>query len=373
MTLTAEHLYQGFRDADKIARARDSVSRLAADYRRPVRIMEVCGGHTFAIVKYGLDQLLPAELSFIHGPGCPVCVLPQHRIDAAIALARLPEVILVTLGDLIRVPGRAGSLQQARAAGADVRAVYSPLEALKIACDNPERQVVYFAIGFETTAPMTALLIDQCRAEGLTNLFFHINHVLIPPAMAMILDQGGQVDAFIAPGHVSVITGLAIYQPLVRQHRTPMIVAGFEPLDILHAIERILQQLLSGDIRIENGYSRSVADAGNPKARQLCKRYFETRASFPWRGIGPIEDSALQLRGDFAALDAEVQFAKACPPAYTEQPSGCICGQILTGHAQPGDCPLFAEDCTPRQPQGSCMVSNEGACAAYYRYRRQPV
>ena len=369
--LRAEQLYSALRDPDKIHAIQRIMGRLAQNFNRPVRIMEVCGGHTHTIVKYGLDQLLPEQVGFIHGPGCPVCVLPKHRVDAALQLAARPDTILATLGDMLRVPGTQGSLQQARAAGCDIRVVYSPLDTLSIAQENPEQSVVYFAIGFETTAPMTALLIEQACQRQLPNLFFHINHVLIPPAMEMILSKGGcRVDAFIAPGHVSVITGSDIFTPIVRRFEKPLVISGFEPVDILASVERILRQSNHGEARVENTYSRSVTSEGNRKAQRLMERYFETRATFLWRGIGNIPDSAVQLRAEFAAMDAEVHFADYCPAPATEAEHGCICGEILTGEAQPRECPLFSHQCTPTNPQGSCMVSNEGACAAYYKYRR---
>ncbi len=371
--LTAEDLYRNFRAADKVQLLCDRISRAVELRGQPLRIMEVCGGHTFAIVKYGLDQLLPAALEFVHGPGCPVCVLPRHRIDAAVNLARRSDTILVTLGDMIRVPGTRGSLQQVRAAGADVRFVYSPLEAVQIARDNPDRQVIYFAIGFETTAPMTALLIAQARNARIDNLLFHINHVLIPPAMNLLMEKGARIDAFLAPGHVSVVTGIEIYTSIVRRFRTPVVIGGFEPVDILNAVLAILRQLRQREIRVENAYARSVRPEGNRRAQELMERCFLVRDDFLWRGIGRIRHSALRLKTEYAAVDAEIVRAEDCPPATEERPSGCICGAILSGHAGPADCPLFAAACTPQTPQGSCMVSNEGACAAYYRYRRTTI
>jgi len=369
--LKAEQLYTALRDPDKIHAMQRIMDRLAQNFTHPLRIMEVCGGHTHTIVKYGLDQLLPDQVSFIHGPGCPVCVLPQHRIDAALQLAARADTILVTLGDMLRIPGTQGSLQQARASGCDIRVVYSPLDTLKVAQENPDQCVVYFAIGFETTAPMTALLIEQARQRQLANLFFHINHVLIPPAMEMILAKPEcQVDAFIAPGHVSVITGSHIFSPIVHRFGKPLVISGFEPVDIMASVERILRQLDQSEARVENTYSRSVTKEGNRKAQTLMERYFETRVTFLWRGIGAIPCSAVQLRAEFAAMDAEVRFVDYCPAPETESEHGCICGAILTGEAHPRECPLFGHQCTPTNPQGSCMVSNEGACAAYYKYRR---
>jgi hydrogenase expression/formation protein HypD len=272
---------------------------------------------------------------------------------------------------MLKIPGTQSSLQQARATGCDIRVVYSPLDALSIAQKNLDHNVIYFAIGFETTAPMTALLIDQAQQQKLANMFFHINHVLIPPAIEMILSTPEcSVDAFIAPGHVSVITGSDIFTPIARRFQKPLVISGFEPMDIMASVERILHQFNHNEAKVENTYSRSVTRQGNRKAQMLMERYFEPRATFLWRGIGAIPQSALQFRTEFADIDAEVRFAEHCPAPAPESGHGCICGAILTGQAHPQQCPLFAQQCTPTNPQGSCMVSNEGACAAYYKYRR---
>lgn len=363
-------LFSLVRDADTIRAFAGQINSLAATLKKPLRIMEVCGGHTHAILQYGLDQLLPTNIHLVHGPGCPVCVLPQHRIDAAIALAQLQDTILVTLGDMIRVPGSRGSLQQTRSAGADVRYVYSPLDCLSIAADNPDKTVIYFAIGFETTTPMTAVLLEQAQIRQLTNLYVHSNHVLVPQAMELIVASGGAVDAFIAPGHVSVLSGVDQYQVLAEKYLAPVVIAGFEPVDLLDAVLRIVKQVCQGVAAVENGYSRFVKPQGNRKAQQLVQKYFEPHDDFIWRGIGRIPGSALKLRSASAARDAEVCFAEYCPPPQEEKPTDCLCGSILMGLAQPLECPLFAGTCTPQSPQGSCMVSNEGACAAYYKYRR---
>lgn len=366
----AEPLLNLVRDPVAIRTLARRIGTCAALLEQPLRIMEVCGGHTFAILHHGLDQLLPETVHLVHGPGCPVCVLPQHRIDAAIALAQRPDTILVTLGDMLRVPGSQGSLQQARAAGADVRYVYSPLDSLQIARANPGKDIIYFAIGFETTTPMSAVLLEQADHLRLDNLFLHSNHVLIPQAMELIVAQGGAVDAFIAPGHVSVMAGVHQYDRLATAYHRPVVIAGFEPVDILDAVLRILTQVGSGTAMVENGYSRFVRSRGNRKAQQLVARYFVPHDDFIWRGIGRIAGSALKIRPDFAHRDAEVHFAEFCPPPFDETATDCRCGAILMGLAQPGDCPLFGRGCTPQNPQGSCMVSNEGACAAYYRYRK---
>jgi|SRR6056297_1362756 len=367
----ADTLLQMVRDNDTIRAFADRISQQASQLKKPLRIMEVCGGHTHAILEYGLDQLLPDRIQLIHGPGCPVCVLPQHRIDAAINLAQRPETILVTLGDMIRVPGSHGvSLQRTRAAGADVRYLYSPLDCLTIAAENPDKTVIYFAIGFETTTPMTALLLEKARDRQLDNLYVHSNHVLVPQAMEFILSAGGAVDAFIAPGHVSVMAGAEQYRTLSNKYRAPVVIAGFEPVDLLDAVLRIIHQVNSGIAEVDNAYSRFVKTTGNRKAQQLVEKYFEPDDDFLWRGIGRIPASALKLRRDYAEHDAEAQFPASCPAPTEEKPNNCLCGSILMGLAQPTDCPLFADGCTPQNPQGSCMVSNEGACAAYYKYRR---
>lgn len=368
----ADTLLQLVRSNEGIRAFAERIDAAAAQLRQPLRIMEVCGGHTHAILHYGLDQLLPESIRLVHGPGCPVCVLPQHRIDAAIHLAQRPDTILVTLGDMIRVPGSSGSLQQARADGADVRYLYSPLDSLAIAADNPDKTVIYFAIGFETTTPMTALLLDQAQDRQLDNLLIHCNHVLVPQAMELILAEGGAVDAFIAPGHVSVMAGAEQYRRLAETYGTPVVVAGFEPVDVLDAILRIIQQKGNDIAEVDNAYSRFVKTAGNSKARQLVATYFEPHDDFLWRGIGRIPGSALKLRRAFASHDAEVQFAACCPAPAAEEPGTCLCGSILMGLAHPPECPSFATACTPQHPLGSCMVSNEGACAAYYKYRRHP-
>lgn len=366
-------LLQMVRSQDAIRAFAERILIEAAQLQRPLRIMEVCGGHTHAILAYGLDQLLPGNIRLVHGPGCPVCVLPQHRIDAAIHLAQRPDTILVTLGDMIRVPGSDGvSLQQTRAVGADVRYLYSPLDALNIAADNPHKTIIYFAIGFETTTPMTALLLEQAQHRELENLFVHSNHVLVPQAMEMILASGGAIDGFIAPGHVSVVAGAEQYRTLAETYHTPVVVSGFEPIDLLDAVLRIIRQVNSGSAAVDNAYSRFVKPAGNRKAQQLIDKYFEPHDDFLWRGIGRIPGSALKLRAGYAGRDAEVQFPESCPGPTEDTPGNCLCGTILMGLAQPTDCPLFATGCTPQNPQGSCMVSNEGACTAYYKYRRTP-
>jgi len=293
----ADALLQMIRSTDAIRAFAKRIEVDVAQLKKPLRIMEVCGGHTHAILQYGLDQLLPRTIRLVHGPGCPVCVLPQHRIDAAVKLAQRPETILVTLGDMIRVPGSQGiSLQQARADGADVRYIYSPLDCLTIAADNPDKTVIYFAIGFETTTPMTALMLEQAQSRHLNNLYVHSNHVLVPQAMELILAAGGAVDAFIAPGHVSVMAGAEQYRTLAEKYRAPVVISGFEPVDLLDAVLRIINQVSGEVAEVDNAYSRFVKTTGNHKAQQLVEKYFEPHDDFLWRGIGRISGSAQKLR-----------------------------------------------------------------------------
>lgn len=336
---------------------------------REINIMEVCGGHTHTIVKYGLNQIVPKGIRFIHGPGCPVCVMPKERIDQAIALSEREDVILVTLGDMIKVPGSNSSLAKKRAEGRDVRVVYSPIDSVRIARDNPGKKVVYFAIGFETTAPMTASVIDISLEEGIRNLFFHINHILIPPAMSVIMERGeSNIDAFIAPSHVSVITGASMYNNIVEKYRTPLVVAGFEPVDVLGGVLMIIRQFKDERREVEIQYRRAVSWDGNRKAQYLIKRFFKTRDSFRWRGLGDIPASGLQLREEYEFMDAEVVFSEVLPKGNVEDHRLCICGDILRGVAKPTDCSVFGIGCSPTNPLGACMVSSEGACAVYYKY-----
>ena len=336
----------------------------------PLNIMEVCGGHTHGIRRFGLNQLMPRGVRFSHGPGCPVCVMPKERIDQAIALARQDDVILVTFGDMMGVPGSAGSLTRARADGCDVRMVYSPMDSVKIAGENPEKKVVYFAIGFETTAPLTAAVIERVKGEGLDNVFFHINHVLVAPAMDAIMDaRDVRVDAFIAPGHVSTITGWAIYREMAERYGTPIVVSGFEPVDILQSVLMIARQIAEGRSEAENQYVRAVTESGNRKARALMDRYFEVRPVFRWRGLGDIPESGLRLKQEFAGLDAESVFHDLLPWEPVDDHKLCICGEVLRGKARPTDCQGFGKACTPKSPVGACMVSSEGACHAYFSYQ----
>ena len=368
-SLELKDLYDGFRDPDVIRALAAEIAREAARLEEPVYLMEVCGGHTHTIMKYGLIQLLPENIRFVHGPGCPVCIMPKERIDHAIALARMEHTILVTLGDMIRVPGSKSSLAQERAAGRDIRPLYTPLDALKIARENPEKRVVFFAIGFETTTPMTAALLEQTEKAGVTNLYFHINHVLVPPAVRAIMEGGeAKVNAFIGPSHVSVIAGSKIYEPLAEAYGTPIVVSGFEPVDVMEGILRVVRQKNEGRGEVELQYSRAVSREGNLKAQELIDRYMRVRGHFRWRGIGDIPSSALELRPEYAKYDAEKVFAGVLSNEPIDDHKLCICGQILRGLANPKECKVFGTACTPSSPLGSCMVSSEGACNAYYRF-----
>jgi hydrogenase expression/formation protein HypD len=347
-----------------------------ADPARTYRFMEFCGGHTHAISRYGLEDLLPPNVEMIHGPGCPVCVLPIGRIDAAIALAMRPEVTLCTYGDLMRVPGSNGSsLLKAKAAGADIRMVYSTLDALRIAEAEPEREVVFFAIGFETTTPPTALALRFAIEKKLKNFSIFCNHVLTPSAIQKILESPEKgiadairIDGFIGPAHVSTVIGTEPYQRFAEEFGKPIVVAGFEPLDVIQAILMLVRQMNEGRHEVENEYIRAVTPAGNEKAQREVDEYFELRDTFEWRGLGELPESALALRPLYAAFDAEKRFAMATPAAK-DNPA-CECGTILRGVKKPADCKLFGTVCTPDTPMGSCMVSSEGACAAHWTYGR---
>jgi hydrogenase expression/formation protein HypD len=367
--LKLKDLYDGFRDPETIRLLARQIRDEAAALKEPLRIMEVCGGHTHTIMKYGLPQLLPENIDFIHGPGCPVCIMPKERIDHAIALARMDDAILVTLGDMVRVPGSQSSLASERAAGRDVRPLYTPMDALKIAKENPDKKVIFFAIGFETTTPMTAALIQAAVTQKIDNLYFHINHVLVPPAVDAIMADGrAKINAFIGPSHVSVITGAKIYAPLPDKYGTPVVVSGFEPVDVMQGILMMLRQKNEGRAEMEIEYTRSVTMEGNVKAQTLIDTYLQPRTHFRWRGIGDIPDSALELKPQFSSVDAEKVFADVLPNEPIDDHKLCICGTILKGLAKPMECKVFGTACTPNTPLGSCMVSSEGACNAYYRY-----
>ncbi|MCL1046814.1 hydrogenase formation protein HypD [Shewanella electrodiphila] len=362
-------LYQQFRNPETIRALSQSIKKIASKIETDINIMEVCGGHTHTIMKYGLNQLLPANIKFIHGPGCPVCIMPKERIDHAAALAQLPNTILLTLGDMIRVPGSKGNLAKFRAKGADIRPLYDPLDAITIAKENPNKKVIFFAIGFETSTPMTAVLIDQAEKQNIENLLFHINHVLVPPAIDTVMaDTKCKVNAFIGPAHVSVISGAKVYRPAVKQYQTPLVVSGFEPVDVMESILRIVKQKHAQIAELDIQYSRAVTEDGNLAAQQLINKYLTLRDSFRWRGLGPIPNSALRLKDEFSHRDAEIIYSTVLPTEEINDHKACQCGDILRGIANPPDCKVFGRGCTPETPLGSCMVSSEGACNAYYRY-----
>lgn len=343
----------------------------AAQPDRSYRFMEFCGGHTHALARYGVLDLLPPQVQMIHGPGCPVCVLPIGRIDMAIALAQRPGLILASYGDTLRVPASKGlSLMKARALGADVRVVYAVDDALQLARQHPEREVVFFAIGFETTTPATAVAIQIAQREGLRNFSVLCNHVLTPAAMHAILDQPEPValDGLVGPAHVSTIIGSQPYEVFAERHHLPVVVAGFEPLDVMQANLMLIRQVNEGRAQVENQFTRAVRREGNLKAMRLVEEVFTVREDFDWRGLGAIPHSALALRAAFASLDAERRF-DLTPLSVPDHPK-CECGPILRGHKRPQDCVLFGNVCTPDQPVGACMVSSEGACAAHYQYGR---
>jgi hydrogenase expression/formation protein HypD len=334
-----------------------------------VRVMEVCGGHTHAIYRHGLEELLPPELELVHGPGCPVCVIPMGRVDDAIAIAETDGVTLATFGDMLRVPGACGSLLEAKARGADVRMVYSPLDALALAAQEPDRHVCFFAIGFETTAPATAVTLLRARAEATPNFSVFCNHVLIEPPLRAILETPGlRVDAFIGPGHVSTVIGTDAYGFIPEEYGRPVVVSAFEPVDLLQSIAMLLRQRAAGRCEVENQYTRVVRREGNRRAVAAIAETMEPREDFEWRGLGVLPLSALRVRNAFAAFDAERLFT--LPGARVEDPKACRCGDVLTGQIKPWECGVFGTACTPERPLGTCMVSSEGACAAFFSYGR---
>ena len=354
-----------YRNADQAAQYARLMARLVT---RPWTIMEVCGGQTHAIVKFGVDELLPPGVTLVHGPGCPVCVTPLELIDKAIDIAARPGVIFCSFGDMLRVPGSRRDLFSVKAAGGDVRIVYAPTDAVKIARANPEKEVVFFAVGFETTAPPNAMSVFQAAKLGVKNFSILVSHVLVPPAMEAILSSpGNRVQGFLAAGHVCAVMGFTEYEPIAQKYRVPVMVTGFEPLDILQGIYMTLQQLESGRAEVENQYARAVRREGNPAAQQIVREVFQVIPR-KWRGIGEIPHSGLGLREAYAAFDAEKRFGLT---GYTaEESPECISGLILQGIKKPHECSAFGTRCTPEHPFGATMVSSEGACAAYYRYRR---
>jgi len=360
-----------FRDPAKarflLQEIRTLVDQIEITKTRPLCIMEVCGGHTHAIFRYGVETMLPDEIELVHGPGCPVCVLPMGRVDDCVALAETPGVIFTTFGDAMRVPGSKKSLLQARADGCDVRMVYSPLDALQLAKANPDRQVVFFALGFETTMPSTALTVLRAEKEGIENFSLFCNHITIIPTIKAILDSPDlNLDGFLGPGHVSMVIGDSSYRFIAEHYQRPMVIAGFEPLDILHGIWMLLKQIAEGRKEIENQYNRVVPAGGNPVALDAIGKVFELREYFEWRGLGSIDHSGVRIRESYASYDAERKFS--VPALKIADPKACQCGEVLKGVIKPWECKVFGKECTPEVPLGALMVSSEGACAAYYQF-----
>jgi hydrogenase expression/formation protein HypD len=355
-----------YRDAKGVQRYAQALLRLTT---KPWTIMEVCGGQTHSIVKFGIDELLPPDVTLVHGPGCPVCVTPVELIEKAIEIASIPKVMFCSFGDMLRVPGIAKDLLTVKAAGGDVRIVYSPLDALKLAIDNPQREVVFFAVGFETTAPANAMAVFQAKQQGVSNFTLLVSHVLVPPAMEAVLSSPeNRVQGFLAAGHVCAVMGYTEYEPIARKYRVPIVVTGFEPLDIIQGIYMCIRQLEGGRAEVENQYARSVRKEGNLPAQKLIREIFQV-VPRKWRGVGEIPQSGLGLREKYAAFDAETRFGVAQLKA--DEPAECISGLVLQGIKKPFECPVFGVRCTPERPLGATMVSSEGACAAYYQYRRR--
>ena len=363
-----------FRDRDKAAALLHAIEAVTEEIRpaKALQIMEVCGGHTHAIFRYGIEAMLPDAVELVHGPGCPVCVLPMGRVDDCVAIATQPGVIFVTFGDAMRVPGSQGSLMQAKANGADIRMVYSPTDALAIARNNPEREVVFFGLGFETTMPSTALTVLEAERDGISNFSVFCNHITIVPTLKTILDSPDlRIDGFVGPGHVSMVIGSAPYEFIARQYRKPLVISGFEPLDLLQSVWMVLRQIADGRAEIENQYARVVASGGNAAAQRAIDAVYEPREHFEWRGLGSIDHSGVRFREAYARFDAERRFV--VPGVRVTDPAACQCGEVLKGALKPQQCRVFGTDCTPETPMGALMVSSEGACAAYYRYAAKTV
>lgn len=358
-----------FRKPELISKAAEEIRRLA-DPQRHYRIMEVCGGHTHAIYRFGLKDVLPSNIELIHGPGCPVCVLPMGRIDDGLSIAERPDVIFAAFGDMMRVPGAHGSPLEHKARGMEVRIVYSPSDAIKLAKANREKHVLFFAIGFETTAPSTALTLQRAKAEGLSNFSVFCNHVTIIPAIRAILDSPDmRIDGFIGPGHCSTVIGCRPYEWIAKDEGKPIVVCGFEPLDLMQSLVMLLGQLRKGEARVENQYKRVVPWEGNRAALKAMADVFELRPYFEWRGLGFISQSALRIRDSYAEWDAEQRFH--IPGIRVTDPKAAQCGEVLKGVLKPAQCKLFGRECTPEHPVGALMVSSEGSCAAYYNYEHR--
>ena len=360
-----------FRDPKKARTLINEIEALVAKIEicrtRPLQIMEVCGGHTHSIFRYGIENMLPDEIELVHGPGCPVCVLPMGRVDDCVALAEHPNTIFTTFGDAMRVPGSKKNLMQAKADGADVRMVYSPLDALRLAKENVDKEVIFFGLGFETTMPSTALTVLQAEADGVENFTLFCNHITIIPTIKAILDSPDvHLDGFLGPGHVSLVIGDRPDEFIAGHYGRPLVIAGFEPLDILHAIWMVLKQLAEGRCVVENQYSRAAPTEGNAQALEAIGRVFELREYFEWRGLGSIDHSGVRIRNEFARFDAEQKFN--VPNLKIADPKSCQCGEVLKGVIKPHECKIFGTACTPENPMGALMVSSEGACAAYYSY-----
>jgi hydrogenase expression/formation protein HypD len=358
-----------FRNPEKAQALQKEIEKLSRQIDKHLKIMEVCGGHTHSIFKYGIEEILPDNIELIHGPGCPVCVMPKGRIDDAIALCQDPNIIFTTFGDAMRVPGSKTSLLQAKAQGADIRMVYSPLDSLKIAKENPNKEIVFFGLGFETTAPSTAFTILQAAAENINNFSLFSNHVLVIPALQALLENPDlQLDGFVGPGHVSMVIGTEPYEFISQSYHKPIVISGFEPLDIFQSIWMLLKQIVENRCQVENQYNRLVEPAGNKNALVAMNQVFTVREKFEWRGLGEIPNSGFKIREEYAKFDAEIKFT--IPNLKVPDHKACQCGEILKGVLKPWECKVFGTACTPESPIGTCMVSSEGACAAYYKYGR---
>ncbi len=365
------HLWNKFKDPERVKNLVNLIKKEVESYGKPINIMEFCGGHTHVILRNGLDELLKDYINFIHGPGCPVCVMALERIDLAIELAKIPDVILCTYGDLMRVPGsNRTSLIKLRAEGYEIKPITSALEALKLAMQNPQKKVVFFAIGFETTSPHTAVLIKQAKELKIKNLWVICNHILALVVLEYLLqsEEKPLVDAFIGPGHVSTITGSKVYQPIVEKYKTPIVISGFEPLDLVQAVYLIAKQMREGRCEVEIQYTRSVTPEGNIKAKEFLNEVFEVRESFPWRGLGEIPNSAYKIKSEYEEWDGEKVF-NVSVNSGKENPQ-CLCGRVIKGLSKPTECKLFGKACNPQNPIGPCMVSSEGACLAYFKYKK---